>query len=213
MNSIVGPIFNKKNCWKVEYVGSWTVHLCTVHSWIGHIMRLQKKKKKKKETENAEAGKHSAQTGTKAHRPSQLYLQLFILLYFSSPTIFHFLPIFNLFSSVFSHPHTSTVLDIYTTHFWVLSHLLWDLHVKTDTLSYLFMTFIFLFIFLLSHATYLSFPLKSFLSSVFSSLSLSLSLSDGYPDMLSMIAFNMDAQLFCLCSQNAGKHQWKHIFP
>ena len=114
---------------------------------------------------------------TKAHRPSQLYLQLFILLYFSSPTIFHFLPIFNLFSSVFSHPHTSTVLDIYTTHFWVLSHLLWDLHVKTDTLSYLFMTFIFLFIFLLSHATYLSFPLKSFLSSVFSSLSLSLSLS------------------------------------
>ena len=46
---------------------------------------------------------------TKAHCPSQLYLQLFLLLYFSSPTIFHIRPIFNLFSLVFSHPHMSTV--------------------------------------------------------------------------------------------------------
>ena len=47
----------------MKYVGPWTVHMCTVHSWIGHIMRLPKKKKKKK-TENADAGKLSAQTGT-----------------------------------------------------------------------------------------------------------------------------------------------------
>ena len=31
MNSAVGPIFNEKSCWKMKFVGLWTVHGCTVH--------------------------------------------------------------------------------------------------------------------------------------------------------------------------------------
>ena len=41
MNSTVEPIFNKKNYWKVEFVGLWTVHECTVHDWLGQIVRLK----------------------------------------------------------------------------------------------------------------------------------------------------------------------------
>ena len=40
----------------MEFVGPWTVHECTVHGWLGQIMRLEhkkKKKKKKKKKENA----------------------------------------------------------------------------------------------------------------------------------------------------------------
>ena len=27
----MGPIFNEKSCWKVEFVGPWIVHRCTIH--------------------------------------------------------------------------------------------------------------------------------------------------------------------------------------
>ena len=111
----------------------------------------------------------------KAHCPSQLYLQLFLLLYFSSPTIFHIRLIFNLFSLVFSLPHTYTssisnplIFTLLTFEFYPI--FMRSLHINWHTILS-FHDFIFLYIFLLSHATYLSFPLKSILSSLFFSLS------------------------------------------
>ena len=48
MNSIGGPIFNKKVTEKWNLWDLWTVHQCTVHGWLGQIVRLEPKKKKTK---------------------------------------------------------------------------------------------------------------------------------------------------------------------
>ena len=37
-----------KKLLKVEFLGSWTVHECTVHNWLAQIVRLGKKKKNQK---------------------------------------------------------------------------------------------------------------------------------------------------------------------
>ena len=47
VNSIVRPIFNENVTEKWNLWDSWTVYLCTIHSWLGQIMRLEPKKKKK----------------------------------------------------------------------------------------------------------------------------------------------------------------------
>ena len=71
VNSAVGPIFNKKNCWKVKFVGPWTVngtHWCAFHGlfcceqymswWKVYSKQVEKskttagkKKEKRKETQ------------------------------------------------------------------------------------------------------------------------------------------------------------------
>ena len=121
---------------------------------------------------------------TKAHRPSQLYLQLFILLYFFSPTIFHFLPIFNLFSLVFCHPHTSTVsksliFTLLTFEFYPIFYEIYTLKL-THYLTFSWLSSFFLFF--NSHTQLISVFLSSLFSLLYSppflSLSLSLSLMD-----------------------------------
>ena len=63
VNSAIGPIFNEKNCWKVEFVGLWTVHrsLFTVEKstftaivqWtVVALLPETREKRKKKEKEN-----------------------------------------------------------------------------------------------------------------------------------------------------------------
>ena len=51
MNSAVGLLFNKKVTENWNLWDPWTVHPCTVHGWLGQIMRLEHKKKKKKKRE------------------------------------------------------------------------------------------------------------------------------------------------------------------
>ena len=209
MNSIVGPIFNKKNCWKVEYVGSWTVHLCTVHSWIGHIMRLPKKKKKQKTQtlENSQpkrALKHTAQANS-------IYNFLYYYI-FPHPPYFTFF-LFLICSLLFSLIHTRLLYLTFTLPTFEFYPIFYEIYTLKLTHYLTFSWLSSFFLFFNSHTQLISVFLSSLFSLLYSPLSLSLSLSDGYPDMLSMIAFNMDAQLFCLCSQNAGKHQWKHIIP
>ena len=46
MNSIVGSLFNKKVTEKWNLWNPWTVHQCTVHGWLGQIVRLEQKKEK-----------------------------------------------------------------------------------------------------------------------------------------------------------------------
>ena len=57
VNSAVGSIFNEKVVEKCNLWDLWTVHGCTVPSWLINNCRLNKtkktKKKKKKERENA----------------------------------------------------------------------------------------------------------------------------------------------------------------
>ena len=57
VNSAVWLIFNEKVVEKCNLWDLWTVHECTVHSWLINKCRLNKKKKKKKEkmreTQNA----------------------------------------------------------------------------------------------------------------------------------------------------------------
>ena len=48
VNSTVGLIFNEKVTEKWNLWDLWTVHPCTVHGWLGQIVRLEPKKKKKK---------------------------------------------------------------------------------------------------------------------------------------------------------------------
>ena len=55
MNNIVRPIFNKKSCWKVEFVGPWTVYECTIHRGKVNKCGLKKKKEENAENENADA--------------------------------------------------------------------------------------------------------------------------------------------------------------
>ena len=64
VNSTVGPIFNEKNGWKVEFVGPWTMHGYIVHhgkvnlcgyysmnsAWTVAALLLKCVKKKKAET-------------------------------------------------------------------------------------------------------------------------------------------------------------------
>ena len=47
VNSIVGPIFNKKVTEKWNLWDPWTVHICTVYSWQSQLLRAEKKKKKR----------------------------------------------------------------------------------------------------------------------------------------------------------------------
>ena len=61
VNSTVGPIFNKKNCWKVRFVGpvtekllkSWlkgtgkVAEVCTVHTFLVNNHSTEKKKIKR----------------------------------------------------------------------------------------------------------------------------------------------------------------------
>ena len=43
----MGPIFNEKVTEKWNLWDLWIVHLCTVHGWLGQIVRLNKKKRNK----------------------------------------------------------------------------------------------------------------------------------------------------------------------
>ena len=53
VNSAVGPIFNEKVAEKCNLWDPWTVHGCTVHSWLVNNCGLNKKKEKTCETRNA----------------------------------------------------------------------------------------------------------------------------------------------------------------
>ena len=56
MNSAIRPIFNKKVSEKWNLWDPWTVHQCTVHGWLGQIVRLeQKKKRTKRDFQNVDA--------------------------------------------------------------------------------------------------------------------------------------------------------------
>ena len=57
MNSAMRPIFNKKVTEKWNLWDPWTVHQCTVHDWLGQIVRLeqQQKKKTKRDFQNVDA--------------------------------------------------------------------------------------------------------------------------------------------------------------
>lgn len=49
----------------MEFVGPWTVHECTVHGWLGQIVRLGRKKKIIRKHSIGFSGKRWIQTGTK----------------------------------------------------------------------------------------------------------------------------------------------------
>ena len=49
MNSTMGPIFKEKVTEKWNLWDPWAVHPCTVHGWLGQIVRLEQKKKKMNE--------------------------------------------------------------------------------------------------------------------------------------------------------------------
>ena len=51
-------LLNSLNHW------NWTVHECTIYSWLGQIMRLEKKKKKIRKRSLGFNGKRWIQTGT-----------------------------------------------------------------------------------------------------------------------------------------------------
>ena len=133
----------------------------------------------------------------KAHCPSQLYLQLIIIIIIFFLTHHISLSFYlNFFFLLFSPIHTRTRL-LYLTHWYLHYSLLnsipslWDLYTLTDTLSYLFMISSF-FIFFYSHTQLISVFLSSLFSLLYSPpppLSLSLSLSNGYPNLLSMTAW------------------------